>query len=257
MRQDGTEGCEQSGPAPAGATATAPGAESWLAAVTVSGLGAAGADWAAAHVGAGPALVAAAPTLACAVAAAIATPRMRRGASWAALAVGSLAGTAAADRLNTALHSSALSAGLCTVALVAAGIAFGRRETERQGRDPVAEVAGWTLVLTTVMVGVSVADLTARLAGSGFAWEIAGLGLLLPAVGLLPRQASLSRVAVRSVLALTFALGALVTDWIAAAPGRGGLGFGPGPAAAALAVIVVALLVPLSADEPRAGLHLW
>ncbi|MEV7180997.1 hypothetical protein [Kitasatospora sp. NPDC093679] len=141
---------------------------------------------------------------------------------------------------------------------MAASIAVRRRETGGEGKDAVAEIAGWASVVVTVMAGVSLADLAARLAGSGYGWVIVSFGLLITlSVSLLRRQTSVSWTAAHSVLALTFALGALMTDWIASAPGHGGLGFGPGPTGAALAVLVIALLTPLSANDTRAGLRLW
>jgi uncharacterized membrane-anchored protein len=171
---------------------------------------------------------------------------------WSAVAMVSVFGTMAADALHVVLGVPYLASTIAFGTAVAVLLALWHRLEGTLAIHSITtrrrEVFYWATVLATFALGTAAGDLTASTLGLGYLTS----GILFAAAIAVPALAhrwwGLDPVlAFWAAYVLTRPLGASFADWVAVAPGRGGLDLGTGPVSAVLVVVIAAAVTGVAA----------
>jgi uncharacterized membrane-anchored protein len=176
---------------------------------------------------------------------------------WTAIVMVSVFGTMAADALHVGLGVPyTLSTPLFLVALAAVFALWYASERTLSIHSITTrrrETFYWAAVLTTFALGTAAGDLTATIGlgylGSAVLYAVA---ICVPAVA--HRGGLLGAVsAFWGAYVITRPLGASIADWMAVAPGRGGLGWGLGPVTLSWTVAILGFVAYLAVSRRDVG----
>jgi uncharacterized membrane-anchored protein len=176
---------------------------------------------------------------------------------WTAIVMVSVFGTMAADALHVGLGVPyTLSTPLFLVALAAVFALWYASERTLSIHSITTrrrETFYWAAVLTTFALGTAAGDLTATIGlgylGSAVLYAVA---ICVPAVA--HRGGLLGAVsAFWGAYVITRPLGASIADWMAVAPGRGGLGWGLGPVTLSWTVAILGFVAYVAVSRRDVG----
>ena len=225
----------------------------WIIKVLTTGMGETASDYLATRLGDVPAVVLGGVGLLASLALQFAVRRYVAWVYWTAIVMVSVFGTMAADSLHVALGVPyTISTPLFMVVLAAVfalwyaserTLSIHSIDTRRR------ETFYWAAVLATFALGTAAGDLTASIGlgylGSGALFAVA---ICVPAVA--HRGGLLGAVtAFWSAYVITRPLGASIADWMAVAPGRGGLGWGLGPVTLSWTVAILGFVAYLAVSR--------